>query len=84
MANEPYVHLWTSPKINYRLVGKNGETLYATQQNFERINGVKRNLQAILAALNYQDSFKASFDVAVKFYRNRKSKKCLKEELWTL
>lgn len=70
------VHIiaWLNPKINYRIVGKNGETLLACQQGFERMSGLNKNLRAV--AFLFQGEY---FPATVKIYwvLNRSSKKII-------
>lgn len=74
------VYGWKKPKINYRLVGRNGETLYGTLQGFETPAGMKKNLIAVATALCEPSVLTKRIEV--RWLKDRKSKIVIKKENW--
>lgn len=71
------VHIlaWSSPRISYRIIAKNGETLLACSQGFERESGLRKNLYAL------SDLFlmgQSAVEIKIYWVKNRASKTILK------
>lgn len=77
-----YIRAWKQPKLQYRMVGKNGETLYNPGQGFENVGGMKKNAKAILEAFTQGHLIEISGMIDVKWYDSRRSKTVVKEETW--
>lgn len=69
-----HVVAWSSPRISYRIIAKNGETLLACSQGFERESGLRKNIASLSDLFLDRLAFQSAVEIKIYWVNNAKSK----------